>query len=1017
MATLLGCSGFTPGAGAQDFSKTVIWSETGVPAADTVPASADFLRRSFPKARLASAEQLSEQLHDSQTELLVLPQGSVFPESAWPAIHEYLRRGGNLLVLGGRPFSRAAYRDAQGWHLRDYSVRFMKALLIDEYQETPGSEGEEFALNPDIPIELPRFGWERAFSPTMRLSANNIGVRGGSAGYLDVRMDPLAWGKLDGRKSSAPVLEMDHLSSGFDGGRWIFLSAELAASFYSSPEATTLVRTLAKLASEGSSAFSVRPVMPLYLPGEPVELEITFHPRGQDEPKLSLEIDYYAQGQAAKKQTFHFVLKCYEPLRLPPPTEKGLQVIDARLMEGTNVRGIYHSGFWVRDEEFLRSGPRLGVNADYFTLDEKPFGVVGTTYMSSEVQRLYFDHPNVYVWDRDFAQMQEAGINMVRSGWWTGWEKLCDETGRPYERTLRTLEAYLMTARKYGMPVQFNFFAFLPEILGGANAYLDPQAVRREKNLVTRVTGRFHEVQYVAWDLINEPSFSGHLWTMRPNGDWAEQKAWNTWLNKRYPDRLALAAAWNVLPESVQGTIAVPSEQEFAERGIYGGASSLRVYDFNVFAQESFAEWVHGMREAIRRSGSQQPITVGQDEGGNTDRLSPAYFAPEVDFTTNHSWWMNDDLLWDSLVAKQPGKAMLIQETGLQRELTMEERARLTPEEESRLFERKMALSFVGGAGAIEWLWNSNGYMSDSNETPIGALREDGTERPEGEVLRGMAKFAKAAAPYLQKPKQAEIAVVTSQAAQFSVLAGFQLEAQRNAVRILGYELHQPCYLIAENQIGKLGHPKAVILPSAQALREETWQALLEYVKAGGQLLVTGPISRNEHWHLQDRLSAIGVKASVEPLTMHTAGLSDSKVVINFRQQSQSWLEFLKFPDDSQEKEVSLGKGKVRFYAYPVELAESNDAAREVYGRFLRELQLAWSFSEKRNLPAGVLAYAAELDEGVLYIFESERNEDTEIDLQDSTSGVDLKFQLKSEHAALVVVEKRSKQIVAKYGF
>jgi len=150
---------------------------------------------------------------------------------------------------------------------------------------------------------------------------------------------------------------------------------------------------------------------------------------------------------------------------------------------------------------------------------------------------------------------------------------------------------------------------------------------------------------------------------------------------------------------------------------------------------------------------------------------------------------------------------------------------------------------------------------------------------------------------------------------------------------------------------------------------------------------------------------------------MHTAGLSDSKVVINFRQQSQSWLEFLKFPDDSQEKEVSLGKGKVRFYAYPVELAESNDAAREVYGRFLRELQLAWSFSEKRNLPAGVLAYAAELDEGVLYIFESERNEDTEIDLQDSTSGVDLKFQLKSEHAALVVVEKRSKQIVAKYGF
>ena len=43
------------------------------------------------------------------------------------------------------------------------------------------------------------------------------------------------------------------------------------------------------------------------------------------------------------------------------------------------------------------------------------------------------------------------------------------------QRTYRTLEAYLMTARKYNFPVQFNFFAFLPEILGGVNPYLDPK--------------------------------------------------------------------------------------------------------------------------------------------------------------------------------------------------------------------------------------------------------------------------------------------------------------------------------------------------------------------------------------------------------------------------------------------------------------------------------------------------------------------------------------------------------------
>ena len=163
-----------------------------------------------------------------------------------------------------------------------------------------------------------------------------------------------------------------------------------------------------------------------------------------------------------------------EPVLLPAPDGKGLYIIEAQLLEGARVRAMYHSAFWIRDESFLRSGPHLGVNHDYFELDGHPLAVVGTTYMSSEVQRLYFEHPNVYVWNQDLPQIHDAGLNMIRTGWWTGWDKFSDENGQPYDRTLRTLEAYLMTARKYGLPVQFNFFAFLPDVLGGANAFLDP---------------------------------------------------------------------------------------------------------------------------------------------------------------------------------------------------------------------------------------------------------------------------------------------------------------------------------------------------------------------------------------------------------------------------------------------------------------------------------------------------------------------------------------------------------------
>ena len=191
------------------------------------------------------------------------------------------------------------------------------------------------------------------------------------------------------------------------------------------------------------------------------------------------------------------------------------------------------------------------------------------------------------------------------------------------------------------------------------------------------------------------------------------------------------------------------------------------------------------MRDAVRASGSAQLVTVGQDEGGIQDRLSPAYWGQFVDFTTNHSWWQNDYVLWDSLLAKQPGEAMLIQETGLQRELNLDEIARRDPEQEASLLERKVAAAFVQGAGAIEWLWNTNSYMTESNETPIGLVRPDGTEKPEATVMRAIAKFAPSLDEHLQNPEMPAIALVTSQAAQFSVLGDLQLEAQRKAVRAL----------------------------------------------------------------------------------------------------------------------------------------------------------------------------------------------------------------------------------------
>ncbi len=1001
-------------------SGTVVFRETGFPAADSVPAPESLLQHALPNAQFASTAELKERLNSA--ELLVLPYGSAFPEDAWPDIYSFLQRGGNLLVLGGRPFTRAAYRDGGAWKLRDYSVRYTRPLLIDQYQDTPGSDDLKFESNPDIQPPVPQFSWKHGYSPIIHLSAVDLYNRGGSAGSIDSNLDALAWGTKDGRRMSAPVIQIDHLRNGFDGGRWIFVDAELSSDFYNGASASEVIPQLADQALQGAEEFTVRPTLPLYLPGEPIELNVQWN--GTNQQRASVAVTVSAGEPQPGFTPVGIPLPLKQPLVFPSSKEKGLHIVEARLLVDGKVRKTYHSAFWIRDEDYLRSGPKLNVNENYFELDGKPLAVIGTTYMSSEVQRLYFDHPNVYVWDRDLRQIHDAGLNMIRTGWWTGWDKFADENGQPYERTLRTLEAYLMTARKYGLPVQFNFFAFLPEVLGGVNPYLDPEAVRKQKTLVSSVAARFHDVPFLAYDLINEPSFSKRLWTMRPNGDLIETQKWNEWLDKHYPDRAALAAAWSVPINSVQGTIPLPEDIDFAPRGMYNGRNSLRIYDYEMFAQESFAKWAHTMREGIRQAGSLQLITIGQDEGGFQDRLSPAFFGSSVDFTTNHSWWQNDSILWDSLVAKQPGKAMLIQETGLQRELNLDETSRRTPESEAALFERKVAMSFVRGAGAIEWLWNTNSYMTEGNEIPIGALRADLTEKPEATVMRNFAKFATVLKDHLRNPQQAQVAIIASQAAQYSALAEMQIEAQRKAARALAY--FSPC-IIYENQIDALGSPKLAILPSAQALTEKAWQALLTYVERGGNLLITGPVDRDEHWQRVNRAVELIPGAHVVPLTYHTAlvprhkeGREDtwmfSYFPLIFDSQAQSWLESLRFGDEGFV-EVKRGKGRIFWAAEPVELALGDLPTEFLYSYATYEAGIRPQFEIGSRLSQGIVIYPILLEDSVLYIMVSDAAEDSKIDFTDKATDVKIELTLPPGHAALVLIGKKEGAVIAKYGF
>src|SRR4029077_2966981 len=119
----------------------------------------------LPGAAFISSDALSDALASEETGLLVLPYGSAFPEKQWDAVHGFLERGGNLLVLGGRPFTRAVYKDEGAWKMRPAIQTFARTLFLNDFQQTPGSDEAKFAGNEDFSfLKLPAFSWTRAWS-------------------------------------------------------------------------------------------------------------------------------------------------------------------------------------------------------------------------------------------------------------------------------------------------------------------------------------------------------------------------------------------------------------------------------------------------------------------------------------------------------------------------------------------------------------------------------------------------------------------------------------------------------------------------------------------------------------------------------------------------------------------------------------------------------------------------------------------------------------------------------------
>ncbi|MDP4097033.1 beta-galactosidase [Paenibacillus sp. P96] len=993
---------------------------------------------------LVDAEGLPAALQSGSADCLIHLHGSYFPKQAWPEIKSFLLNGGGLICIGGAPFKQPVSLEQGAWSIKGEQTAYHQELGIHEALAVDGSRAASFRHNPDLPLLE---GREHLFSvePTYGLilhvtrERDQLQQATGSSGPMNARITPLLCGvSAEGREVSAPVVLLEYVRGHYAGGRWLFVNQQLQEGFWTE-EGLKALQEWAAYCSAGVTEIWLKPSYAVYYEAERAHMtlqiqKITPVPASGLSKSSSTQwsMELFVTRQGDNEPLWHKTLEIqateeiqYATFNIPVDVTPGLYQITCTAISESGERRTLRQGYWGYDKELLEQGDFLSAERDYFKKADKPFPVVGMTYMTSDVGRKFVHLPNAALWDRDMQTMKEAGINWIRTGLWSAWRHLMFEDGHASEEILRAIDAFILTAAKHELEVTFTFFAFAPAAWEGLNPYLDPRSVQAQKRFIASVVSRHKDTVNVQWDLINEPSLFDPMRIFtgpRTLGDAFEKAEYVKWLQQRHGSIEALQDRWNMtsteLPDFDAVTLPEQTDIAFDIEDVKKLKKNTRWLDYTLFGMDMHNRWAEELRATIRSIQPRHLVTVGQDEAlGRGPRPSPLFYAESVDYTNVHTWWLNDSLLWDGIFGKSPDKPLLVQETGIMYVEQPDNRAKRTEEELRNLLERKYAYAFAsGGAGAIHWLWNTNYYMDNVCESNIGALRADGTQKPEADVSYDFGAFMQSIAGLFEERRLEDVAVVFPYSNDFSSRR-FACEATARLTRVMGYELRQPIRALSEYHLASLAteQPKLIIVPSAHNFSDDALDTLLGHIEQeGGTLLFTGPLGLDEYWKPTSRAETIaGSQKLANVAREETVFINGYRYIASF---SGKKIGELNKEVPAQENGVRKGcevqtfghgKGKIMWCPVPLELNERTDVLKSLYETALQEADVAkpaltWV---KGGDHPGLYGTRLRFREGSLYIFISETAEESEIEVKDEESGVLYSFNLKADRAMLFAAD------------
>ena len=557
--------------------------------------------------------------------------------------------------------------------------------------------------------------------------------------------------------------------------------------------------------------------------GEPVVASVTVDNRGsqpqQGEVAFSLE--------SAPERTAKFTLAAEASQRIEVtfnPQRAGVDLwqLTAELrIDGQPIDQLV-SGFVVEQPAIMRSAPKLRFAENYFTLDGRPLFLFGSDTYDS-IYRSASENP--LTWSAELAAARDLGMNLYENLQYNKPGHVLDDDD------WRSFRALAQLTQKHGL-------AFMPGMLIGHNVAVGDKELAEQSALCRQYAQRLSDVPALLYYV---------------NGDYqlnaAEhpqdvQTLWNRWLAERHGTLDRLRAAWGA--DAVRG--------EWGQIGFpplnSGRWDDVAALDKSRFENWLMLRWNHAHVQAVRELDRDHPITSeyyshptgGIDLVNSIDGLEVSnigFFDRPIEDLDN----LPLRLHWNDLRLR--GKGVSLGEYGVKTHPAWavsnggsHYHIQRSEEEQRQLF--AMIAHYALGLGASKV---QNWCLRDAQAWvfPWGIFYPNQLiPKDVAYVHRNQSLVWRHFAPVYRPPSLAVCLANQLRLGNQATLG--TTVAERTFADLLA--LHYDFGVIDDDHLQVL--PSAVtamILPAPFAMRDESYQRLLAWVRGGGTLLVTGDFS------------------------------------------------------------------------------------------------------------------------------------------------------------------------------